>query len=105
MGLGNCPPIYPTAVEVIPLVLLSKSSTCQKHPAPNVAFNSINISQYQIKRIWLNFKNYLTSVKISTTFLAKFSMFALGSAEINNRICVTGKGKLTKTALSRLAAR
>ena len=32
-------------------------------------------------------------------------MFALGSAEISSKICVTGKGKLTKTALSRLAAR
>jgi hypothetical protein len=55
VGFGSWPPIYPTAVEVTPLVLLSKSSTCQKHPAPNVAFNSINISQYQIKRMWLNF--------------------------------------------------
>jgi hypothetical protein len=53
----------------------------------------------------IKLKNQLTSVKISTTFLAKFSMFALGSAEINNRICVIGKGKLTKTALSRRAAR
>jgi hypothetical protein len=51
VGFGNCPPIYPTEVEVTPLVLLSKSSTCQKHPAPNVAFIPIIILQYQIKRM------------------------------------------------------
>ena len=36
-------------------------------------------------------------MKISTTFFAKFSMFAVGSAEINSRIWVMGNGKLTKT--------
>jgi len=38
-------------VDLTPLVLLSKSSTCQKHPAPNVAFNPINVSIYQINTI------------------------------------------------------
>ena len=47
----------------------------------------------------------LTSVNISTTFFAKFSILAEGSAEISKRTCVIGNGKLTKTALSRLAAR
>jgi hypothetical protein len=46
----------------------------------------------------------LTSVNISITFLAKISMLTVGSADINNRICVIGNGKLTKTALSRRAA-
>ena len=32
-------------------------------------------------------------------------MLTVGSADISNRICVIGNGKLTKTALSRLAAR
>ena len=41
-------------VEFTPFVLLSKSSTCQKQPAPKVAFNSIKIASYQIKRMWLN---------------------------------------------------
>jgi len=41
--------MYPVCVDCTPLVLLSKSSTCQKHPAPNVAFNVIRIYRHQIK--------------------------------------------------------
>ncbi len=44
-------------------------------------------------------------LKISTTLIAKSSMFTEGSAEINNTIRLIGNGKLIKTALSRLAAR
>lgn len=44
-------------------------------------------------------------INMSTAFLASFSMFAVGSAEINSSTRVTGNGKLTSTALSRLAAR
>jgi len=51
------------------------------------------------------FSNYSTSVKISTTLAAKFSISAVGSADINSSILLTGNGKLTKTALSLLAAR
>jgi len=51
VGFDNWPPMYPTLVDLTPLVLLSKSSTCQKHPAPKVAFNSIKVNGYQIKTI------------------------------------------------------
>jgi len=56
-------------------------------------------------KILSNFIVYSTPVKISTTLVAKFSISAVGSADINSRILLTGNGKLTKTALSLLAAR
>ena len=50
-------------------------------------------------------KDYSIPVKISTTLAASFSISTEGSAEINNKIWLTGNGKLIKTALSLLAAR
>ena len=37
-GFSKSPPVYPTWVDFTPDVLLNISSTCQKHPAANVAF-------------------------------------------------------------------
>src|ERR1700687_3004743 len=37
--MARCPPEYPTAVAVTPSTLAKSISTCQKQPAPKIAFS------------------------------------------------------------------